>query len=122
MEGVAIEHRFEGYVDGIKDGWVMGWAWTPSRPSEPIQVDIVVDGVRTNGCKADRYRYDLERGGKGDGHRGFEVRLPEEVKEVRSNGCHSIHRNAPHSFSLYTRDPKREAFHLSNSFPRKATF
>jgi phytanoyl-CoA hydroxylase len=72
---------FEGFVDRIEDGWILGWAWQPASPNTPIEIDVVVDGVVACTGRAALYRPDLEKSGKGNGQHAFELRLPEELKD-----------------------------------------
>jgi phytanoyl-CoA dioxygenase PhyH len=88
VNGTAKAEVFEGNVDRLEDGWVLGWAWTPGNPTERITVDVLVDGVRVTGGKAEIYRADLERCGKGDGRYGFEIRIPHDIKDGEPHEVH----------------------------------
>jgi len=75
------EHGFEGRVDRIENGWVLGWAWHTEMPNAPIEIDVYLDGDKVATAKAALYRPDLERAGKGDGRHGFEVALPQRFRD-----------------------------------------
>lgn len=66
----------EGLVDRVENGWVFGRAWRLDLASEPIPVDLYVDGKLACSSTANLYRPDLESTGKGDGRHAFEIRLP----------------------------------------------
>jgi hypothetical protein len=68
--------RPEGSVTLTADGRLVGWAWDPARPDEPIDVGLY-DGdrlVRTITC-ADFGKF-LAAHGKGSGRHAFDVPLP----------------------------------------------
>jgi hypothetical protein len=66
-----------GHIEGASDdGWVTGWAWTPTEPERRLTLDILVDGVAVGSTRASTYRPDLEQAGFGDGHYGFSFPLP----------------------------------------------
>jgi hypothetical protein len=71
--------EFEGCVDRVEDGWVLGWAWEPRKPNEPIDIQVLIDGTPAVRSRAGLYRPDLERAGKGNGGHAFEIRLPEPL-------------------------------------------
>jgi Phytanoyl-CoA dioxygenase (PhyH) len=71
--------EFEGCVDRVEDGWVLGWAWAPAKPNDAVDIQVLVDGVPAVRAAAALYRPDLERAGKGNGAHAFEIRLPEPL-------------------------------------------
>jgi hypothetical protein len=85
----------EGYIDAIRDGWVLGWAWVKDRPLEAIEIRVLLDGHEVARAAASLYRADLERAGKGNGRHAFEVPLPtaaanggpHTVRVVDAEGC-----------------------------------
>jgi hypothetical protein len=87
MVWLGLAHEFEGHVDRIEDGWIVGWGWTPKRPAEPIQLEVFIDGASVSRCTAELYRPDLERAGKGDGRHAFEIALP---AQLRDGGAHEV--------------------------------
>jgi len=69
----------EGYVDGIDQDHVTGWAWNPRAPLESLEVEVVAKGRVLGRALADVYRNDLEAAGVGDGRHAFAVALPVDV-------------------------------------------
>ncbi len=72
---------FEGNIDRIEDGWILGWAWRPSAPNTPIEIEMLVDGLSAGTWKAALFRPDLESAGKGNGVHAFEVPLRQEFRD-----------------------------------------
>jgi phytanoyl-CoA hydroxylase len=67
---------FEGHVDQVDDRSLTGWAWTHTEPNQPIDVELLIDGIVVSRYTAAGYRPDLEEAGKGNGRHGFQVPLP----------------------------------------------
>lgn len=65
--------RIRGWVDGIIDGAVRGWALDPGQP--PVRVRVEVDGNPFADLTADEHRADVAAAGHGDGYCGFSLRL-----------------------------------------------
>lgn len=78
--------RFDGHIDRIADGWLLGWAWNAAEPDAAITVDVAVDGTHVASALANRYRPDLVQAGIGNGHHAFEVALPADIPE----GVHDV--------------------------------
>ena len=57
---------YEGHIDGVKNGFVFGWASSAYFSDEPITVRLHVD-VYQSAILADLYRADLEKPGKETG-------------------------------------------------------
>jgi hypothetical protein len=57
----------EGHLDGIHDGWVVGWAWDASQRDRSVDVCVVLDGGERLVAGAATYRADLEHACKGNG-------------------------------------------------------
>lgn len=68
----------EGRLEKLRGRSVIGWVVNHATPDARVQLDILIDGVVATQVTADRYRKDLERAGKGDGHRGFIAKIPSE--------------------------------------------
>lgn len=77
----AVSNSPEGYVDGVDDNLVKGWAFDPNEPGRTVEVEVLVDGAVAGRHRANRFRADLHRAGKGDGHHGFEVLVPESAAD-----------------------------------------
>ncbi|MEM6902980.1 MAG: sulfotransferase [Pseudomonadota bacterium] len=61
--------QIDGYLDAIKDNRINGWVY---NPAVKVKVDVFVNGRAITQLTADRYRADLARNGKGDGHCAFD--------------------------------------------------
>jgi hypothetical protein len=66
----------EGCLDEASRGWVRGWAVDRDMPGQPVQLQIVVDGVVLCEVVADMFRADLLAAGIGDGRHAFDVTIP----------------------------------------------
>jgi hypothetical protein len=77
----------EGRLDGLVDGHVLGWAWSPESPTERIWVALFVDDEPVGLTAADLERRDLLAVGVGDGAHGFAIEIP---PPLRSGGGHVI--------------------------------
>jgi len=70
----------EGRVDGVRRGFLMGWAHDPARPGDRLELDARIDAVQLGRCLADLNRGDLVRRGIGDGRHAFRVKLPQPLE------------------------------------------
>jgi len=87
-------HR--GNLDGVADGHVVGWC-ARNDSEDPVEVQLLVDGVVVASGKADVFRQDLLKAGIGNGKHGFRFDIsrlrPKEgaVLEVRTaDGTHVV--------------------------------
>jgi hypothetical protein len=84
---------YHGYVDRVENGWVLGWAWQATRPNDPVQVDLYVDGALEASTLAQLYRADLDRVGKENGAPGKRCTRYGFCKGIVSNGvCRELDR------------------------------
>ncbi|HWW22100.1 MAG TPA: glycosyltransferase [Steroidobacteraceae bacterium] len=67
------DSEVQGYVDGVREGRICGWAWRPSTPHETLTVEVLIDGVVAGEAAAWLHRPDLAVAGVGDGRHGFAV-------------------------------------------------
>lgn len=78
----------QGHIDGISDGHLTGWAWSPVFPDLPLPVSLRRgDHLLASGV-ANVYREDLQQAGKGSGRCSFALPttgLPplEDLTQVR---------------------------------------
>lgn len=63
-----------GYIDGIIDGQLIGWARAWSN-DDPVRVDVVANGELVHSCVADEFRADLRNAGIAHGRFGFKMTL-----------------------------------------------
>lgn len=81
--------KCHGFLGKVTRNRVLGWAKRNQKPSEPVEVQLLVDGKEIMTVTADVFRKDvLERKMHPTGRCGFEFRLPEhlglkEGQEVR---------------------------------------
>jgi hypothetical protein len=69
----------EGYIDGIQNRRVFGWAWCRSRPTDPVDVEIRFDDRVLLAVRANGFRPDLAKAGLTDGRHAFEAVLENEI-------------------------------------------
>lgn len=62
-----------GYVDGIRNGLLCGWAWNAQHPRRRVRIRVSRDGSVVQHVVARRFRADVEAAGFGDGCCGFEL-------------------------------------------------
>ena len=62
-----------GSVDRVSYEEISGWVWNSARPNEPVDIEILDDGVVVLKVGADKLRPDLVKAGAGSGHHGFFV-------------------------------------------------
>jgi hypothetical protein len=70
--------EFTGYVDGVSEGHVRGWAYDRTRPRRRLALGVYVAGERVGISRAELYRQDLANAGIGDGCCGFDFELPDQ--------------------------------------------
>ena len=66
---------FEGKVTGIEEGAIVGWAWNPDLPYDPVDIEAYVDDLRVGDGCADGFDLALARANRGNGLHRFELRL-----------------------------------------------
>ena len=74
---------YEGFVDQMRDGLLLGWAWSPSSPDRPVVVELYDGDDRIERTVASLYRDDLAFAGKRQGHCGFRLELPVALLDDR---------------------------------------
>ena len=89
-----------GYVDGVIDGEVFGWAFDDERPGVRIRVSCTLDGTGLGTASAEQMRDDVRAAGLGDGLSGFRVPIAAPLApgthtvEVREEGTGELLRLA----------------------------
>jgi hypothetical protein len=68
---------YEGRVQGVSNGRVIGWTWDPQAPERRVEVAIEIGGEVIAQTRADLPRDDLVREQIGDGAHGFAIDLPD---------------------------------------------
>jgi len=74
---------YDGVLDVAGPGVISGWAWSPTTPEEPVDVDLWASDQLLGTVCADRFREDLETSGIGSGRHAFTLQLPPELREHR---------------------------------------
>jgi hypothetical protein len=69
----------DGYLDGCDDRQVLGWAYDATRPDQPVEVEIQLDGRVVAVASADLFRPDLRQHRVGNGRHGFCCLLPPAI-------------------------------------------
>ena len=62
-----------GAIETLDDRQIIGWAWYPPMPNEPIDIEILVDDIVVLTRRAGNARPDLAATGAGDGQHGFHI-------------------------------------------------
>ena len=87
----SARRLFQGYVDRIKDGALLGWCWQIGVP-DPVMLDISIGDRPSVSVMADDFRADLAGADVGFGRHAFHLDLSgkdlgnEEIVTVRVNG------------------------------------
>lgn len=68
--------RRVGFLEGIRDGALVGWAHDPDAAGEPALLRITAGDGWSRLVTADHYRADVQAAGHGDGICGFALPLP----------------------------------------------
>ncbi|HEX8609674.1 MAG TPA: glycosyltransferase [Telluria sp.] len=72
---VEPAERYEGHVEQLHTGMIMGWAWDRKNPAVPVHVAVYIDDELLAVVQANRFSARL-RGGNRHGHHVFQVRFP----------------------------------------------
>ena len=68
----TARRRYEGLIEGVKDGQIYGWCWLTRAP-EPVTLDVLVDQRFVTRVLANVFRQDLVDAGIGHGRHGFSI-------------------------------------------------
>ena len=71
---------YEGFLDQADCTAIAGWAWDPSRPNTPINVNIYDGAALIATVSANLFRQDLLNAGKGNGYHAFNIPTPQSLK------------------------------------------
>lgn len=72
---------YEGYQDQTACSSIAGWAWFPSQPNTPVNVDIYDGATKIATVAANLFRSDLLNAGKGNGYHGFVYATPSVLRD-----------------------------------------
>jgi hypothetical protein len=88
---------YEGRVEGLRDGFVFGWAWNSMMPDVALELELFDGGERIARTTANQPRADLADAGKRDGACGFAFPLPVSLLD-----------GAPHTLRVLVADTRNE--------------
>jgi hypothetical protein len=71
---VGARKRFEGTIDGVREGRLHGWCRL-SHSTDPVSLHVLVDERKVLSLLADTFRQDLLEAGIGRGNHGFSIAL-----------------------------------------------
>lgn len=60
-----------GYIDGLTNEFVRGWAFDPGQANLPLKIEIYIDGKSSVVVEANIFRHDLKENKIGTGCHGF---------------------------------------------------
>lgn len=69
----------DGYLDGIFQGNICGWAKLRFQDFSPLLVRIIIDEQQEINVMAQDFRQDVRDAGYGDGNSGFSVPIPQTL-------------------------------------------
>ena len=84
-----------GHLDSITSlGYVEGWAFDPEKPSSPLEVAVLWDGVEVAWGLAHRYRQDLMLAGIGLGWCALRLRLDVPIEQAQKGIVRLVERSS----------------------------
>ncbi len=100
--------NLQGAVELFAGRFLAGWAMSPDKPHDALEVEVVADGEIVVECRACEYRPDLDQAAIGTGWYGFRAMLPRRLldSDRARNRC-SIKGYAPVSGGLSKKDASR---------------
>ncbi|MBF0518117.1 MAG: radical SAM protein [Nitrospirae bacterium] len=76
---------FEGYVEAVDTTGLSGWVYFIGTPDTHVEIEIYDSSTHISTIKADTYRQDLEKAGKGDGCHAFSFKFPLQLKDDKNH-------------------------------------
>jgi hypothetical protein len=70
-----------GRCDGLKGSALYGWAWDPTHPDAPVEVELWIEGECVARARADQFRPDLRSNRVGTGRYGW--RMPVDLRRTQ---------------------------------------
>lgn len=104
MEGAII-----GYIDRVLDRRITGWVLDRDHADQPVEVEIMLDGVPIARARADRFRKDLAQNGIGSGHHAFDIQVdqPLPLSQKHRVAAYGIVSASGQRFELINREVPR---------------
>jgi GT2 family glycosyltransferase/spore maturation protein CgeB len=75
LAAIDPAERYQGFVEQLTTGMIMGWAWDRKNPALPVNVAIYIDDELLEVARANRFSARL-RGDNRHGHHVFLVKFP----------------------------------------------
>ncbi len=97
----ARQPEVVGFVEAVTAARVLGWAWAPRSPADPVSVELRLGDDVVADTVADLPREDLARNGVGDGRHAFDLPVPE------------AHRTRTAELTVHARLPGGETIRLA---------
>jgi len=72
---------YEGFFDRVDQTRLQGWVYDARRPNDTVCIDLYDNDQFLATYAADFFREDLSRAGKGSGAHGFEIAVPEQLRD-----------------------------------------
>jgi len=82
---MRTDSKFQGCLDGIRNGVLRGWVWDPSRPHVQVALELLDGTARLASAEASEYRADLKQAGIGDGRHAFAIHLPDSLLDGQTH-------------------------------------
>lgn len=99
--------KYNGTLDGTRDGAIVGWAYDYNRRDDAMMV-VIYDGQQVLGeVKADQFRKDLADKSIGTGKYGFAFPVPASLRDGRP---HEIHAKIKESDFELKKSPRKLVF------------
>ncbi|MEZ4605988.1 MAG: glycosyltransferase family 2 protein [Deinococcales bacterium] len=89
-----------GYIDGIVDGWLHGWAYNLDNPDIPLDICVVSDNKIVAKGKASKFREDLLKAEFASGYVGFAVLLDSNLFDGEERELHLIEESSGQIISM----------------------
>jgi hypothetical protein len=101
--------HYSGYLEGVNNSQIWGWAWDKNHPDVQVSVDIRDGNSLIATVKADKSRPDLARANIGTGNHAFVFPTPARLKDgqfhavrARVSGTNSELHKSPITFPSST--------------------
>jgi hypothetical protein len=78
----AVPGTMAGHVERLDGGELEGWIMDQANPTNPVELEVLVDGEIVATVLANRYRPDLDRAGLADGRCAFSLVMPAAAEDV----------------------------------------
>ncbi|MEB3356311.1 MAG: glycosyltransferase [Synechococcales bacterium] len=73
--------KLEGKLERVTIKGISGWGWNRKSPQDKLTIEILDGKQVIDTCRADQFRADLKKAGKGDGRYAFRASLPAALRD-----------------------------------------